>query len=334
MNHNLIVGDVIESLRSLPDSSVRMCVTSPPYFGLRDYDIEPSMWGDGWIGCLGNEPTPEQYIDHIVEVFREVRRVLTDDGTLWLNLGDSYAGSGKGPTTAASTLAGARNFSEDLKVVRRTQQLRQGFVNRAQTWPGIKAKDLIGIPWMAAFALRADGWYLRQDIIWAKPNPMPESVSDRCTRSHEYLFMLSKSRRYHYDHVAIKEPLVSAGDARNRADYKPKRARNVGGRTDGLTSASGAMSFPKDGRNKRDVWTVAGSSYKGAHFATFPLKLVEPCILAGSAAGDTILDPFGGSGTTSLAAEQAGRNSIYIDRSAAYAELARERLDTIQPVVA
>ncbi len=305
-------GHALDILRALPSGSARTCVTSPPYYSLRDYSLPPSTWGDGWLGCLGAEDTPWQYVAHLAEVFREVRRVLTDDGTLWLNLGDSYAGSGRGPT-------GKNGIGNQGK--------RQGFTDHgARTYDGIKAKDLIGIPWMVAFALRADGWYLRQDIVWAKPNPMPESVRDRCTRSHEYIFMLSKQARYYYGADAVKEPCVTADDPRNRPDYKPRRSRNVGGRTDGLTTSSGCLTFPSGGRNKRDVWTVPTRGYPGAHFATFPPKLIEPCILAGSAVGDTILDPFGGSGTTSLVARDLGRHSIYIDQSAEYAEMARQRL--------
>lgn len=337
-------GDVLDVLRSIPDATVRTCVTSPPYYGLRDYGLPPTTWADGWTGCLGLEPTPEQFITHLVEVMAEVRRVLTDEGTLWLNLGDSYAGSGKGPSgkngigkqDRVPCAECHRNPPNDRGpdgwhcgtcwgqgfTLATSQERRQGFKNVARTYDGIKAKDLIGIPWMAAFALRADGWYLRQDIIWSKPNPMPESVRDRCTRSHEYVFLLSKSPRYYYDADAVKEPCSPKSDfgKRRPKDAMPSSFGNHRARLGG-----GSVGSP-DGRNRRDVWTINTRPFKGAHFATMPPALAEPCILAGSAVGDIVLDPFSGAATTGLVALQHGRRYIGAELNPEYAEMGRERL--------
>ena len=275
------------------------CVTSPPYFGLRDYGVD---------GQLGLEQTPEQYVAAMVEVFRCVRDVLADDGTLWLNIGDSYAGQrGSQPGRVSGSGATVKG-----------QGIGAGVPN------GIKPKDLIGIPWMLAFALRADGWYLRQDIIWNKPNPMPESVRDRCTKAHEYVFLLSKSERYMFDAQAIAEP-VAASTVERLA--QPTLAQQVGsnrvpGKTNGNMKAVGNT----ETRNRRSVWTVATRPYKGAHFATFPPALVEPCILAGSRPGDIVLDPFMGSGTTAQVALQHGRRYLGCELNPDYAPLSRERI--------
>ena len=287
--NRLLFGDCRELLRGLAREGVRaqMCVTSPPYFGLRDYGHE---------GQLGLEATPDAYVAGMVEVFRCVRDVLADDGTLWLNIGDSYARTGgtdrKAPPTAK---VGAPS--------------------------GLKDKDLIGIPWMLAFALRADGWYLRQDIIWHKPNPMPESVRDRCTKAHEYVFLMSKGPRYYFDAEAMKEK----GSGRvpgNKKVQKIDASRNDGGKT-GIFSA---QQKPQLTRNKRSVWTVATRPYKGAHFATYPPALIEPCILAGSRVGDVVLDPFMGSGTTAATALKHSRRYIGCELNEDYRALQEERI--------
>ncbi len=276
MATRVLVGDCRSRLAELPEQSVHCCVTSPPYWGLRDYGTEPQVWGGGWRGELGQEPTPEAYVANLVAVFRAVWRVLRDDGTLWLNLGDSYAGGGGfSPGSPSNSAEGrAERGARDSVSGKKSGGVRPQGV--------FKAKDLVGIPWMVAFALRADGWYLRSDIIWHKPNPMPESVTDRPTRSHEYVFLLTKKPRYYFDAEAIREPHATAGDSRNRPDYEPKRERNRGGRTDGYTAATGAFSWPASGRNRRTVWTIPTHPLKDAHFATFPPALVEPCIKAGT----------------------------------------------------
>jgi DNA modification methylase len=282
----ILNGDCIAQMKTLDANSIQTCVTSPPYFGLRDY---------GHPGQIGLEPTPEDFVAAMVAVFREVRRVLRDDGTLWLNLGDTYAAN-RGGTTPT----------------------------RDCTRYGLKHKDLIGIPWRVAFALQADGWYLRQDIIWHKPNPMPESVRDRCTKAHEYIFLLSKSPKYFFDNEAIKVPVKQDWGTRNRTNGK---YHNEG---TGLQPHSGLeKSYEK--ANKRSVWSVTTKPYKGAHFATFPPALIEPCILAGSRPGDTVLDPFGGSGTTGAVAIEHGRRSILIELNPEYIPLIQERLEKAQP---
>jgi DNA modification methylase len=258
----ILVGDVRDKLREMPAQSVHSCVTSPPYYGLRDYKIPPSTWGDGWVGCLGNEPTVEMYLTHLVEVFFEVRRVLRDDGTLWLNLGDSYAsGSTSGPQGKNGQRAD-RAF---------TARGAGGVVPE-----GMKPKDLMMVPAMAAIALRSAGWYLRSDIIWHKPNPMPESIRDRPTSAHEHVFLLTKNPRYYYDADAIAEPSVADHGSGNGYKRPAQISRNGRGSDDPYT--------PKPSRNRRNVWTVSAAPYKGAHFATFPPKLIEPMILAGTSA--------------------------------------------------
>lgn len=307
-------GDCRDIMRRWASEGVKAqtCVTSPPYYGLRDY---------GRDGQIGLEETPEEYIAAMVDVFRCVRDVLADDGTVWLNIGDSYYNyrPGKGQALVKQSVA---NNDQDLP---------QTCARRGNKLDGLKEKDLIGIPWMLAFALRGDGWYLRQDIIWHKPNPMPESVQDRCTKSHEYIFLLSKSQKYYYDYEAIKEENADP----LRTNYKPgKRAyaegnteQCVGERTrrnDGFEKyANGEIC---DGRNKRSVWTVTTKPYEGAHFAVFPQELIEPCILAGAPAGGIVLDPFMGSGTTAQVAQNLGRQYIGCELNTDYKPLQDKRV--------
>lgn len=331
-SYSIINADVLDGLAQLDDGSVQTCVTSPPYWGLRDYGT--GEWEGGDAECdhkqgrngsgradgivddraqrnrdgvaaltsrvcakcgarrvdrqLGLERTPREYVERMVGVFREVRRVLKDDGTLWLNLGDSYA-----------SLALASS--------------------------AIKHKDIVGIPWRVAFALQADGWYLRQDIIWHKPNPMPESVRDRCTKAHEYIFLLSKQARYYWDQGAVKENTNSDPDIRSRASTF-KKVGNVGGHH------CGAEVLCILGRNKRSVWTVATQPFSEAHFAVFPPKLIEPCILAGCPAGGIVLDPFCGSGTTGMVALRHGRRFIGIELNAEYVDMAHRRIQGDMPL--
>ena len=299
----ILFGDCKETLKQFPRNSAQMCVTSPPYYGLRDYGGEANQ--------IGQEETPEEFIQSLVEVFREVRNVLKDDGVLWLNIGDSYynyrPGTGGLPKQTVS---------------RTNQDLPEQCNRRANKLDGLKEKDLIGIPWMLAFALRADGWYLRQDIIWHKPNPMPESVKDRCTKSHEYIFLLSKNKKYYYDNEAIKEPVKQDWGTRDRTKGK---YHNPG---TGLAPHSG-LSKSYDRKNKRSVWSVTNKPYKGAHFACFPPDLIEPCILAGSREGDIILDPFMGSGTTAMVAKQHDRSYIGCELHEDYGSLIQKRLKAI-----
>lgn len=350
MTVQIITGDCREVLRTLPDKSVHCCVTSPPYFGLRDY---------GMAAQIGLEQTPDAFVAEMVSVFREVRRVLRDDGTLWLNIGDSYAGSwgaqGKRETPGEISRNSVRNHP---KRAASTGSIRGD---------GLKPKDLIGIPWMLAFALRADGWYLRQDIIWNKPNPMPESVTDRCTKAHEYVFLMSKSERYYYDQDAIAEPLGTSSIARLSQNVEDQAGSDrVPGKTNGTMKAvgrraagnkthkgltayeagdermrtkAGLVGFAErerakvdagdliGTRNKRSVWTVATQPYSEAHFATFPPALIEPCILAGCPVGGTVLDPFGGAGTTGLVADRLGRNAVLVELNPAYVGIATRRIE-------
>lgn len=290
----------------MPAKSVNCCVTSPPYFGLRDY---------GHAGQIGLEPTPDEFVAAMVEVFREVRRVLVDDGTVWLNLGDSYAGGGGHcPDAPSSATSKSGKYGEALK---------SGGIKPTA---GIKAKDLIGVPWMVAFALRADGWYLRQDIIWSKPNPMPESVKDRCTKAHEYVFLLSKGPRYHFDADAIAEAAAFPEGPGNTKPTKAARSYEAGEDDRLRYSLSLHHVGARETRNKRSVWTVGSEPFKGAHFATFPTALIEPCILAGCPTGGTVLDPFGGAGTTGLVADRHGRNAILIELNPEYAAIAERRI--------
>ena len=304
MRDTILFGDCKETLSAFLPKTARMCVTSPPYYGLRDYGGEEKQ--------IGQENTPEEYIQNLVEVFRGVRDVLTDDGTLWVNIGDTYynyRSDGNYPKqTVSKTNQDLPNFSPA----------------RGNKLKGLKSKDLIGIPWMLAFALRADGWYLRQDIIWHKPNPMPESVKDRCTKSHEYIFLLSKSKKYYYDNEAIKEPAKDWG-TRDRSKGK---YHNEG---TGLQPHSGLeKSYPT--KNKRSVWSITNKPYRGSHFAVFPPDLIEPCIKAGSQEGDCILDPFMGSGTTAMVAKSLGRDYIGCELHEDYGNLIQKRIGEYEPV--
>ena len=272
MRDTILFGDCKETLSAFLPNTARMCVTSPPYYGLRDYGGEDRQ--------IGQEQTPEEYIDNLVQVFREVREVLTDDGTLWVNIGDSYYNYRPGKAYVKQTVS------------KTDQDLPEYSPKRSNKLEGLKEKDLIGIPWMLAFALRADGWYLRQDIIWHKPNPMPESVRDRCTKSHEYMFLLSKSQNYYFDVNAIKEPT----------------------------------------RRKRSVWNIQNKPYRDAHFAVYPPELIEPCILAGSREDDIVLDPFIGSGTTAMVAKALGRYYIGCELHEDYGNLIQKRIGEYQPV--
>ena len=298
MKDLVLFGDCRKTLPAFIDEA-RMCVTSPPYYGLRDYGGEASQ--------IGMEQTPEEYIQQLVEVFRLVRDNLTDDGTLWVNIGDSYYNYRSDGNYPKQTVSKTR------------QDLPTKTPVRGNKLKGLKSKDLIGIPWMLAFALRADGWYLRQDIIWHKPNPMPESVKDRCTKAHEYIFLLSKNKNYYYNNEAIKEPVKQDWGTRDRTNGK---YHNEG---TGLQPHSGlTKSYTK--KNKRSVWSVTKKPYKGAHFATFPPELIEPCIKAGSEVGDIILDPFMGSGTTAMVAKMLDRYYIGCELHEDYGNLIQERV--------
>jgi DNA modification methylase len=362
MGIKILKGDCLETLKSLDEQSINTCVTSPPYWGLRDYGT--GEWVGGNADCLhksakknadktggftgkrirkiggsennkylkhkkncpdcgatrkdkqlGLEETPEEFVENLVRVFKEVKRVLRDDGTVWLNLGDSYYNyrPGKGQALSKQSVS---NTDQDLP---------QDCARRGNKIAGLKEKDLVGIPWRVAFALQADGWYLRQDIIWHKPNPMPESVRDRCTKSHEYIFLLSKNPKYYYDNEAIKEDSIYQGKDK-RSDkgnirYEGKRTNNK----DTKAQQSFVTINPK--KNKRSVWTITTKPYKEAHFATFPTELIEPCVLAGCPEGGTVLDPFGGSGTTGLVASKHNRNAVLCELNEGYIDIAEKRLN-------
>lgn len=357
MSIKVLNGNCMEVLDQLPEKSVDSCITSPPYYGLRDYNT--GNWVGGDPDCphkrmtkiskdtdtghknmyehgdvvgdaiyksvcpkcgatredkqIGLEDSPEEYVESMVEVFRKVRRVLKDEGTVWLNLGDSYVSTH--PTGTRDSDTGWKHG-----------ELSQGHQARAGGAGGIyKVKDLMGIPWMVALALRADGWYLRQDIIWHKPNPMPESVQDRCTKAHEYIFLLTKQRNYYYDHEAIKVPVKQDWGTRDRTEGK---YHNEG---TGLSPHTG-LEDSYESANKRSVWTVTTKPFKGAHFAVFPPDLIEPCVLAGCPKDGTVLDPFGGAGTTGLVADRNDRNAILIELNDEYAEMARDRLYNDAPL--
>ena len=297
MKDTILYGDCRTTIPTITEP-IQMCVTSPPYYGLRDYGGEDKQ--------IGQEGSPEEFVDQLVEVFKKVRDVMVDDGTLWVNMGDTYynyRSDGNYPKqTVSKTNQDLPNFSPA----------------RGNKLKGLKSKDLIGVPWLLAFALRKDGWYLRQDIIWHKPNPMPESVKDRCTKSHEYIFLLSKSKNYYYDNEAIKEPAKDWG-TRDRTNGK---YHNKG---TGLQPHTGlSKSYPT--KNKRSVWTVTSKPYKEAHFATYPPDLIEPCIKAGSKKGDIILDPFMGSGTTAMVSKQLDRHFIGCELHDSYKTLIDGRL--------
>lgn len=295
-NATILVGDNRETLKTIQDGTIQTCITSPPYWGLRDYGNDDQ---------IGLEQSPEEYVEQLCLVFDEVWRVLANDGTLWLNLGDSYAGN----NSRASNNGRAGLGNE-----------REGVFTK--TGEGLKPKDLVGIPWRVAFALQSRGWYLRSEIIWHKPNPMPESVTDRPTKSHEHIFLLTKSARYYYDHEAIKEDALWAADDRNgkgRLNYDGKRQGEDGNGQEAFVAIT-------DKRNKRDVWTVPTRPFSGAHFAVYPKALIEPCVLAGSRPGDTILDPFSGSGTTGIVAMLNGRNYIGTELNQEYANISEKRI--------
>jgi site-specific DNA-methyltransferase (adenine-specific) len=349
-NTKILAGDCIESLKKLPDASVNCCVTSPPYFGLRDYGT--ADWEGGDPNCqhieriaehkgqradrdqtanifkykgecktcgaksvdkqIGLEETPEEFVAKLVAVFREVRRVLKDDGTCWVNMGDSYSGSGKGPAGNLGKEHDERNM----------EKKHSSIIPR-----GCKPKDLIGVPWMLAFALRADGWYLRQDIIWHKPNPMPESVTDRCTKAHEYIFLLSKSKQYYFDGEAIKT------EAKSKSEGIRFGGNKYGDNDDvKFATKSGNVSKEYNKANKRSVWSVNTKSYREAHFATYPPELITPCILAGCPEGGTVIDPFGGSGTTAEVAMLNGRNAILCELNPEYVKIIEKRLGKVDPL--
>jgi len=311
MTVNILCGDSLEVLKTLPERSIQACITSPPYFGLRSY--LPDGHADK-AKEIGLETAVEDYVTKLVEVFREVRRVLKDDGVIFVNLGDSYASSGSvsQPHRDSSggigkkTTRGAQGYSA----------AGGGFRRASTAVNGIQPKDLIGIPWRVAFALQADGWTLRQDLIWHKPNAMPESVKDRCTKAHEYIFLLSKRAKYYFNGEAIKEPAA--------APPKPCGRKNDASRNDG--DRTGIVRGNGETRNRRSVWTVATVAYTGSHFATFPPKLIEPCILAGSRPGDVVLDPFFGAGTVGLVAHAAGRRCLGIELNSDYIKMAERRL--------
>lgn len=329
MTNQIINSDCIEGMKLLPDESIDCCVTSPPYFGLRDY---------GNDGQIGLEDTPEQFVSKMVEVFTEVKRLLKPEGTLWLNLGDSYAGSGKGLNGDGSPgRCGDKQNTHKGTVT--------GNISKPAKLTNFKPKDLIGIPWMVAFALRSTGWYLRQDIIWAKPNPMPESVTDRCTKSHEYIFLLTKSQKYFYDHEAIKQDSKDPQDDARRYETQtwdnknsPDKLRNgirprrIGGNKYGDDTSefnrtkSGNMYFGLEKANKRSVWTVTTKPFSEAHFATFPQDLIVDCIKAGCPVDGIVLDPFMGAGTTALVASKLNRNFVGFELNPDYIKIAKDRL--------
>jgi DNA modification methylase len=299
----LRVGDCREVLKTLPAQSVQCCITSPPYFGLRDYGV---------TGQVGMEPSPEEYVQALVGVFREVWRVLRDDGTLWLNLGDTYAAN--------------RGYQ-----VPDNKHIDVGNHMPMSVPVGLKPKDLIGTPWRTALALQADGWYLRSDIVWAKPNPMPESVTDRPTRAHEYLFLLTKQENYFYDAEAVREPSAESSVARSKYNGTASKPnpKNLAAAAAGIVCGPKSMAKAYgQGRNLRSVWFIPTKPFKGAHFAVFPPKLVEPCLLAGTRPGNRVLDPFCGSGTVGVVARQQGRAFLGIDLNPEYVKLAQQRIDT------
>lgn len=379
----ILQGNNIEVMPQLEAESFYTCVTSPPYWGLRDYGLPPTYWPQmtytpmpglpsitvpEWNGCLGLEPTPEMFVAHSVQVFREVHRLLRSDGTLWLNYGDSYAGSGKG---GGGSYESERPGWQQIKGKRLKRGSGRWGGGNLSALNGLKPKDLIGIPWRVAFALQADGWYLRMDNIWSKPNCMPESVGDRPTKAHEYMFLLSKSERYYYDGNVIKEPLASSSIVRLSQDLEGQQGSeraNGGAKTNGRMKAVGGSkgafgppqsrrrsgnkerkygeerdrpeshlgaSIPWEGstRNKRSVWTVPTAQFTEAHFATFPEKLIEPCILAGAPVGGRVLDPFGGSGTTLKVALENNRECTIIEMGPQYVEIAERRTAVIQPTL-
>ena len=308
MKNVILYGDCRETLDGFLPNSARTCVTSPPYYGLRDYGKEDKQ--------IGKEDTPEKYIENLVGIFRKVRDVLTDDGTLWLNIGDSYYNYITGKAYPKQTVSKTK------------QDLPDYTPKGSNKLEGLKEKDLIGIPWMLAFALRADGWYLRQDIIWHKPNPMPESVKDRCTKAHEYIFLLSKNKKYYYDHESIQEKAVGERWGGN----KPINMDNTKDTNNQFSGLTRPRKMVYENRNKRSVWKVTNRPYKGSHFAVFPPELITPCILAGSEKNDIILDPFMGSGTTAMVAKSLGRYYLGCELHEQYEYLIHQRVPTALPL--
>ena len=319
----------LSGLKTLPDKSVNCCVTSPPYYGLRDYGVD---------GQIGLEETPEAYIQKMVEVFREVWRVLRDDGTLWLNIGDSYWG-GKGYSGSSAGIYQHERRKAGKTITRECSNFGGKGTIRVtdKKHESIKRKDMIGIPWMLAFALRADGWYLRQDIIWHKPNPMPESVTDRCTKAHEYIFLLSKSDKYYFDSDSIKEPQSANTHRRYSKDVEEGLLNVPNVQNTKTANRPGYKDFQKytpktfmqHGRNKRSVWSVSPERSKENHFAIFPQKLIEDCIKAGCPKGGIVLDPFMGSGTTAVVARKHLRNYVGFELNANYIEIAEIKLKKV-----
>jgi DNA modification methylase len=324
MTVRVLEGDCRDVLKTLPDESVHCVVTSPPYWGLRDYGV---------LDQIGLEPTPQAFVAELVQTFAEVRRVLRSDGTLWLNLGDSYARAQE--TNVPQTRNQAHGYPKHSKA-----GSSDGAVGRADrpggrvAAMGLKPKDLVGVPWRVALALQEAGWWLRMDIIWSKPNPMPESVTDRPTKSHEYIFLLAKSERYYYNAAAIAEPAIHAGQTVTLGEKSLSKGQAAGINVAPSGNGNADSVIVGDTRNKRSVWTVTTKAYNEAHFATFPPDLIEPCILAGCPAGGTVLDPFGGAGTTGLVADRHQRSAILIELNPEYAAMAEKRIRGDSPLFA
>lgn len=316
----LYLGDCLETLKQMQNDKIDCCITSPPYWGLRDYNVD---------GQLGLEKTPEEYVAKMVEVFHEVKRVLKKEGTCFLNLGDSYYGSHSMGTCDNK----AMGLQKHIGMENYGQAAKRSWEKRYD----LKPKDLVGIPWRVAFALQQDGWYLRQDIIWHKPNPMPESVTDRCTKAHEYIFLLAKSQKYYFDAETIKEPCCEV--SKKRAEYgwdcdRPSTKNASMGKEGIHTEKMGNRFVPDDGRNKRSVWTITTKPFREAHFATFPEDLILPCVLAGCPKGGIILDPFSGASTTGVVAKKNNRNYIGIELNPEYIEISKKRIiQTYKPML-
>lgn len=330
MNLNeIICGDSLLVLKTMPSESIDCCITSPPYWGLRDYGV---------MGQLGLEKTPEEYVAKMVNVFREVKRVLKSTATLWLNLGDSYNSHSTGKGNVGGIEGKRKNQIDNTANTHRDMKINRSKDRTTQRWGGgqncvtnLKDKDLVGIPWRVAFALQTDGWYLRQDIIWHKPNPMPESVTDRCTKSHEYIFLLSKNSKYYFDNIAIQEDSIdpeSHNGRRKRNDDQFTQTQTFNNYRKGFSKIENGHLYEK--RNKRSVWTITTKPYRDSHFATFPEDLVKPMILAGCPEGGIVLDPFMGAGTTGLVAKKLNRNYIGIELNPKYAEMANKRINRVE----
>lgn len=320
-DYTLLRGSAREKLSMVRKRSVQTCITSPPYWALRDYDVPLEKWDDGWEGQLGLESDPWTYIEHVCECFDSVHRVLRDDGTLWIVIGDTYARRG----LSAGAKIGMKNTlsTGSTSGYHNVGKYARGVATSVRKMaPGLKQGDLVGIPWMLAFALRERGWYLRQEVVWEKPNAMPESVKSRCTRAHEQIFMLAKTHKYFYDHEAVKEPSVSDHPSGN--GYK--RPARIKWLEDGEPKGNESQWQMTDKRNRRSVWKVHTRQFPGAHFAVFPHKIVEPCLLAGSSEGDVVLDPFAGTGTVGEVAAKHGRRFIGVELSDEYADMAEAHL--------